>query len=826
MTRINTNVPSLVAQNRLQSSNKDLQTSLTRLSTGLRINSGSDDPAGLIASEALRSEITSLNKAVSNTRRASQIISTADSALGQVSSLLNDIRGLVVEAANSGALSNDEIAANQLQVDSSLEAINRIAQTTTFQGRKLLDGGLDFLTQAGTNFSNIKTLNVDQANLGPSGSLAVSVSVTSAAQQASVTVNNIPTAVAQAKSTGSIALGRTTTDAGSAATLNFSRATTAQQASADFTLGGSGEFRITALDSGAFADGAGNAASFSVAQNAGQTDNVEINTISPGNFEISIKTGATVTLADVEAAFNANSSVNTDFTFAVQNSTGATAVDGAGDVLTAANLADGAAAGTATGSITLTNATIGSAGDGRTVTIAQANGTTTPTVAIDSGTGNVTITVEDTDTVTLDDIATAINTDGRYTAVANTTGGFTSFSGSSNLPTPATTAGGSTAGTATATINLSAKVPGTAANNKTISFNKVNGTTTPTATVTNGNIVINVEDTDSVQIADIVQAINDEGTYEADVTTVGGLTTFDGDTDTSPSTTTTFSGGQVASGGLAEAAVFELLGKTGSEVFNVSAGTSIDDLITQINLVKDATGVTASKTGQNLTLTSNEYGSDSFVDIRVISESSGGTIGAAIGAGARDNGADIVAKVNGVDASGRGNKLSINTSTLDLAITVEDGSDDNFSFTITGGGAQFQLGSDVVSNQQARIGISSVSAARLGGSAGKLFQLGSGESASLANDPNTAARIVTEAINQVTSLRGRLGAFQATTLESNITSLSDTVANLQEAESTIRDADFAKESASLTRAQILVQSGTNVLSLANQNPQNVLSLLR
>ena len=102
MTRINTNVPSLVAQHRLRSSNEDLNTALTRLSTGLRINSGSDDPAGLIASEALRSEITSLGKAISNTRRASQIISTADSSLGEVSSLINDIRGLIVEAANSG----------------------------------------------------------------------------------------------------------------------------------------------------------------------------------------------------------------------------------------------------------------------------------------------------------------------------------------------------------------------------------------------------------------------------------------------------------------------------------------------------------------------------------------------------------------------------------------------------------------------------------------------------------------------------------------------------------------------------------------------------
>jgi len=272
--------------------------------------------------------------------------------------------------------------------------------------------------------------------------------------------------------------------------------------------------------------------------------------------------------------------------------------------------------------------------------------------------------------------------------------------------------------------------------------------------------------------------------------------------------------------------VFELLGKSGSEVFNVSAGTGIDDLITQINLVKDATGVTATKDGQSLVLTSNEYGSDAIVDLRVINEDEAGTLTEKVGAGVRDTGSDIVAKVNGIDANGKGNTLSINTSSLDVTLQVDEGSSDSIDFTINGGGALFQLGADVVSNQQARIGISSVSSARLGGASGKLFQLGSGESAALANDPNQAAKIVTEAIEQVTSLRGRLGAFQSTTLESNMVSLNDTVANLQEAESSIRDADFAKESARLTRAQILVQSGTNVLSMANQNPQNVLSLLR
>ena len=110
MSRINTNVSSLIAQKTLTRNNQSLQTALTRLSTGLRINTGKDDPAGLIASEVLRSDITSVNKAIMNTERASQMIATADSALNQVSNLLNDIRGLVVEAANTGAMSEEQIA--------------------------------------------------------------------------------------------------------------------------------------------------------------------------------------------------------------------------------------------------------------------------------------------------------------------------------------------------------------------------------------------------------------------------------------------------------------------------------------------------------------------------------------------------------------------------------------------------------------------------------------------------------------------------------------------------------------------------------------------
>ena len=86
-------------------------------------------------------------------------------------------------------------------------------------------------------------------------------------------------------------------------------------------------------------------------------------------------------------------------------------------------------------------------------------------------------------------------------------------------------------------------------------------------------------------------------------------------------------------------------------------------------------------------------------------------------------------------------------------------------------------------------------------------------------------KILSAAIRQVATLRGRLGAFQKNVLESNVNSLNVALENVTASESAIRDADFASETAALTRAQILVQANTSVLAQANSSPQNVLSLL-
>jgi len=185
MTRINTNVASLRGLRGMNRANDLLDQSMTRLSTGLKINSGKDNPAGLIAGETLRSQISAIEQSIENSGRANSVISTADSALGEISGLLTQVRGLVQEGLNKGALSQSEIDANQLQIDAALSAINRIASNTSFAGDKLIDGSKAFTTNlSAVDAAKLSDYRVDEAVIGTSGSISLSGTVTRQAEKA------------------------------------------------------------------------------------------------------------------------------------------------------------------------------------------------------------------------------------------------------------------------------------------------------------------------------------------------------------------------------------------------------------------------------------------------------------------------------------------------------------------------------------------------------------------------------------------------------------------------------------------------------------------
>ena len=188
MSRINTNVSSLLAQRSLAATNQTLNTSLERLSTGLRINRGADDPAGLIASENLRSQQVSITSAIDNAERAEQVVNIAEGGLGEVNSLLLQVQSLVGSSANEAGISDAEKEANQLEIDSIVQTIDRIASTTSFQGTKLLNGTFDFQT-AGADATDVEDVTVNAAKLEFGGSRAVDVLVTGAAERAGTVVD-------------------------------------------------------------------------------------------------------------------------------------------------------------------------------------------------------------------------------------------------------------------------------------------------------------------------------------------------------------------------------------------------------------------------------------------------------------------------------------------------------------------------------------------------------------------------------------------------------------------------------------------------------------
>jgi flagellin len=185
MSRINTNISSVIAQRILNTQNNRLNLSLQRLSTGLRINTGKDDPAGLIASEMLRSEKTAINSSLTNIARATNVVAVAESGLEEVSRLLIDMEDLVDRSSNETGISEDERDANQREIDNILESINRIASSTELQGRRLLSGDLAYTT-SGVSSTQIGQLQINSARIPDNGTRSVVVEVNMAASLAAL----------------------------------------------------------------------------------------------------------------------------------------------------------------------------------------------------------------------------------------------------------------------------------------------------------------------------------------------------------------------------------------------------------------------------------------------------------------------------------------------------------------------------------------------------------------------------------------------------------------------------------------------------------------
>ncbi|MFQ2429355.1 flagellin [Aeromonas caviae] len=162
---INTNVSSLNAQRNLMNSSKSLDTSYTRLASGMRINSAKDDAAGLQISNRLTSQINGLDQGNRNANDGISMAQTAEGAMDEVTSMLQRIRTLAQQSAN-GSNSTDDRKALQKEVNQLGAEIDRISKDTTFAGTKLLDGKYTGTFQVGADAN--QTIGFDMTTAGAS----------------------------------------------------------------------------------------------------------------------------------------------------------------------------------------------------------------------------------------------------------------------------------------------------------------------------------------------------------------------------------------------------------------------------------------------------------------------------------------------------------------------------------------------------------------------------------------------------------------------------------------------------------------------------------
>lgn len=207
---VNTNIPSLNTQRNINNTSNALNTSMQRLSTGSRINSAKDDAAGLQISNRLTNQISGLNVATRNANDGISLAQTAEGALQQSTNILQRIRDLAIQSAN-GSNSDADRAALQKEVAAQQAELTRIAETTTFGGRKLMDGSFGTSSfQVGSNAYETIDVTVKNASASAIGSYQTGSDTKAASTSGVPTAENISTVTASVVDDAAAAFTATT----------------------------------------------------------------------------------------------------------------------------------------------------------------------------------------------------------------------------------------------------------------------------------------------------------------------------------------------------------------------------------------------------------------------------------------------------------------------------------------------------------------------------------------------------------------------------------------------------------------------------------------
>lgn len=174
MISLATNLSSLLVINNLRASQQSMQTAMQRLSSGLRINSAKDDPAGQAIANRMDAQVRGMNQAIRNTNDGISMVQTAEGALDVINDSLQRIRELSVQAAN-GTNTSQDLASIQAEIDQRLEEIDRVAEQSNFNGIGLIDSDKSLNIQVGANAGDSIAVRFSAMNLQALGLEGLSV---------------------------------------------------------------------------------------------------------------------------------------------------------------------------------------------------------------------------------------------------------------------------------------------------------------------------------------------------------------------------------------------------------------------------------------------------------------------------------------------------------------------------------------------------------------------------------------------------------------------------------------------------------------------------
>ena len=794
--RINTNIAAMDAHRNSVMTNRGLDSSLGRLSSGLRITKAADDASGLVIADSLRTQASSLSQAVRNGNDAIGIIQTADGALDEYSKILDTIKTKAVQAASDGQNTNSRLAI-QKDIDRLMEELNIIATTTSFNGQQLLGGSYtnkEFQVGASSNESvkaSIASTQTDKVghttrsrlDVGSDQGGAIQLEVRSALTGETVSMKSVDI---QANNDPKNGMGALANEINSHAGVTGIRAEAiVETISSGISSGSTGaDFSINGIAIGSIVvENNDNSGTLLAAINGKTTETgVSASLTTDGKLQLNSGDGRAIEVTGGVSAVLGSSgkSMSTlGHIELVQAGASEFQISGVGTGAVTNTLTSGAALATVKDSILSSGSSIAAAS----------------TFAVGSEIGGL------------------MTGTAAVTSVADSTLRTGSIIGALSNIEAGTTLG------ATVTVNTDVTL--------TEDAFIVAGSTLDAATVLGEGTIIQQDFTDNS--IDFVkgQVLGADYTLNAALTITSDMTNV-------------FTAGGGAS--IDAASVLQAGSILGGDTTNISATTLSEDMTIKTGSILTAN--TTFQAGSTVGGTVTNVAAITVIQDSVIKASSSLASGTEFESGSTIGGALTVAAVTATNFTE--DMLVKAGSQLDATTVIAAGTQLNQDMVLAGVnykagdiveqdrtiGVDTILSEDMVlkGSQTATLGVGSILQTNTENSGA--VGLSETEFQSLSNiDVTTldgamaAMDTVDSAIKDINTVRADLGSVQNQII-STVNNISVTQVNVKAAESQIRDVDFAAESANFARLNILAQSGSYALSQANAVQQNVLRLLQ